>query len=316
LNHRQDLLLGGSLVVLAAGLAVVAALGPLTGGPVEYHVGETLRNQTIGLDAASLFVVAPLALVAALLTFRGHVAGPAMALGVGAYTAYMFVQYIVGPEYRTRPGNNEALFPLFLALFALGWGSALVSWQALATGRLAVSSRRASLVGKLVLPLLALVAFSRYLPALADVMDGDPQDAGYLAGPTFFWTIATLDLGVFLPATVATCLGLVRGADWAPRALYLVGGWFGLVGPAVAAMAIAMYVTDDPNASTGSAAFMTVLGLAFAALALTLYRPLFRRTHTRAPMSDGNGEPAAPPLLSRGPAGSRRGERQERRGKA
>ena len=123
MTNRRNTLLGSALALLAAGLAAVALLGPLTGGPIEYHVGETLRNQTIGLDAASLFVVAPLALAAALLVLRGHVAGPAIALGVGAYTAYMFVQYIVGPEYLARPGNNELLFPLYLCLFALGWAA-------------------------------------------------------------------------------------------------------------------------------------------------------------------------------------------------
>ena len=99
-----------ALVAIAAGLVAVALLGPLTGGPIEYHVSETLRNQTIGLDATSLFVVAPLAVAAAVLARSGHVAGPALALGVGAYTAYMFVQYIVGPEYLARPGDNEASF--------------------------------------------------------------------------------------------------------------------------------------------------------------------------------------------------------------
>jgi hypothetical protein len=84
-----------------------------------------------------------------------------------------------------------------------------------------------------------------------------------------------LDLGVFLPATVATCVGLVHGSAWAPKALYLVAGWFGVVGLAVAAMAIAMYLNNDPNASAANAAFMTILGLAFAMLALTLYWPLF-----------------------------------------
>ena len=274
---RQSALLASALALLAAGLAAVALLGPLTGGPIEYHVGETLRNQTIGLDAASLFVVAPLALTAAFLTLRGHVAGPAIGLGVGAYTAYMFVQYIVGPEHVARPGNNEVLFPLYLCLFALGWGSALVAWQALAPERMPPSPHRARVLGKVVLPLLAFLAFSRYVPVLVDVMSGDPQDAGYLAGPAFFWAIAMLDLGVFLPATVATCVGLVHGSAWAPKAQYLVAGWFGLVGPAVAAMAIAMYANDDPNASAGNAAFMTVLGLAFAVLAVTLYRPLFGR---------------------------------------
>jgi hypothetical protein len=89
------------------------------------------------------------------------------------------------------------------------------------------------------------------LPALADAMSGAPQSAGYLAGAGFFWTIGLLDLGVFLPLTGAACIGVRRGLCWAPKALYTVVGWFGLVGPAVAAMGIAMELNDDPAASTG-----------------------------------------------------------------
>jgi hypothetical protein len=69
---------------------------------------------------------------------------------------------------------------------------------------------------------------------------------------------------------------LVRGRDWAPKALLGVAGWFGLVGPAVAAMAVAMRSGGDPGASVGAAASMTVLGLAFAALAVWEFRPLAR----------------------------------------
>jgi hypothetical protein len=90
------------------------------------------------------------------------------------------------------------------------------------------------------------------------------------------WAIALLDLGIFLPLTVAACVGLVRETRWAQKALYTVAGWFGLVGPAVGAMAIAMYLNDDPNASAGNAAFMTALGFAFAALVVFLYWPLIR----------------------------------------
>jgi hypothetical protein len=288
-----------ALVALAAGLAAVALLGPLTGGPIDYHVSETLRNQTIGLDAVSLLVVAPLALTAAVLARRGHVAGPALALGVGAYTAYMFVQYIVGPDYLSRPGDNERLFPLYLCLFTLGWGSALLAWHALAAAPPTVPRRRARLLATRVLPLFAVLAFARYIPVLADVMSGDPRDAGYRAGPTFFWAIALLDLGVFLPATAAACVGLARRRPWARRALFLVVGWFGLVGPAVAAMAITMSVNHDPNASTANAIAMTILGLAFAALAVAVYRPLCSRQQhlgSRAP------EPRAP--TSRPPTGA------------
>jgi hypothetical protein len=267
--------LTAGLLTIAAGLVAVALLGPLAFEVVDYRITETLRTQMIGLDAVSLFVVAPLALLAAVLVLRGHVAGPALALGIGAYTTYMFVQYILGPDYADLPGDNEQLFPLALLLFASGWSVALTGWRSFDVARIARSRRRDLVIGRVLLPVLGFLAFFRYLPALADAMSSAPEDEGYLAGPSFFWAIAMLDLGVFLPLTVVACVGLVRDAPWAQKALYAVVGWFGLIGPAVAAMAIAMYVNDDPNASAGGALFMTGLGLTFALLAVSLYRPLF-----------------------------------------
>ncbi len=185
--------------------------------------------------------------MAAALALRGRVVGPALALGIGAYTSYMFVQYILGPDYGDLPGNNERLFPLCLLLFATGWMVALAAWQSPDLERVASSRRRERTIGRFVLPILGFLAFFRYVPSLADWMSPTPEDEGYLAGPSFAWAIAMLDLGVFLPATVVTCVGLIRGRLWAQKALYLVVGWFGLVGLAVAAMAIAMYVNDDPQ---------------------------------------------------------------------
>jgi hypothetical protein len=281
---RSQRRLANGLFVIGSGLAAVALLGPLGSGVVDYRVTETLRNQTIGLDIVSLFLVAPLCVLAAILVLRRHVVGPALALGIGAYTSYMFVQYILGPDYRNLPGNNERLFPLCLLLFAAGWIVALVAWNAGDVDRNPMSRRRDRLIGRVVLPVLAFLTFFRYLPALADWMSAAPEDEGYLAGPSFSWAIAMLDLGVFLPATVAACVGLVRGTTWAHNALYTVVGWFGLVGVAVAAMAITMYVNDDPNASGASVVFMTALGLAFAALAFWVFRLLCRpRLGAKAP---------------------------------
>jgi hypothetical protein len=262
------------LLAIAAGLALLALLGPLVTGAVDYRVTGTLRNQTTGLDAFSLFVVAPLALWTASLARRGHAAGPALALGIGAYTSYMLAQYVVGPDYGHLPGNDELLFPLCLLLFAAGWLVVVRAWTIFAADWAALLPRPALTIGRVILPVLAFVAFVRYVPALADAMSSHPNDAGYLAGPGFFWTIALLDLGVFLPLIVAACVGIRRGARWAPRALFTVVGWLGLVGPAVAAMSIAMEVNGDPNASAGGVALTSVLGAAFAAVAAVLFLPL------------------------------------------
>lgn len=105
-----------ALLALAAGLAVVALLGPLLFGVIDYRVSETLRNQTIGLDAVPLFLVVPVSIAVALLALRKQPAAPALALGPAAYSAYMSVQYVLGPEYLRLPGNNERFFVLFLIL--------------------------------------------------------------------------------------------------------------------------------------------------------------------------------------------------------
>jgi hypothetical protein len=272
---RRTMLAAG-LLVLAAGLAANSLLGPLVLDAFGYHVGETLRNQMLGLDFVSLAVVSPLAGLAGVLVLRGHDAGAPLTLAVGEYTAYMFVQYVVGPDYVGLPGDSQVLFPLYLGLFVLGWATALAAWNVLDAGRAPWPLRRPRLVGGVVLPLLAVLTFSRYLPALADAMSAEPQQSGYLAGPTFFWTIALMDLGVFLPATVVACVGLVRGKTWSAKAAYAVVGWLGLVGPAVAGMSVAMSLNDDPTASTTGTAFMCALGLVFAVLAVVIYRPLFR----------------------------------------
>jgi hypothetical protein len=264
------------LIGIATGLVAVALLGPLVGGVVEYRVSETVRNQAIGLDAVSLCLVAPLSIVAAALVARRLPLGSVLGLGIGAYTSYMFVQYVVGPDYAHLPGNNERLFPLALVLFVCGWWVALSAWRSIGDEELPLSERQTRLVGRYVLPLLALLAFGRYLPTLADWMSSTPTDKGYLSAPNFGWAIALLDLGVFLPLTVTACVALLRRRAWAAKALYAVTGWFGLVGPAVAAMAITMVENGDPNASTGNAVLMSVLGLAFLALSLVVYRPLLR----------------------------------------
>ena len=53
LRTRKRLLLG-TLVALAAGLAANAVLGPLAMGVIDYHYGESMTSQGIGLDAVAL----------------------------------------------------------------------------------------------------------------------------------------------------------------------------------------------------------------------------------------------------------------------
>jgi hypothetical protein len=69
-------LLGAGFIALGIGLAVNSLIGPFAFGIVDYPLSETLHNQTIGLDAASLLLVAPVSLAIGIMVQRGHPAVP------------------------------------------------------------------------------------------------------------------------------------------------------------------------------------------------------------------------------------------------
>ena len=270
--------MGAALLALAACVAALSLLGPLVSGVIDYRITDLVLSQLIGLDAVSLALIAPLAALAGVLTMRGHALGPVLALGSAAYVAYMVPQYVLGPDYLNLVGNNERFFPLLLALFVLGVCGAITAWGAVDLSRLPASNERERLVGRVLLPIAAVLVFGRYAPALADWMSAKPTAEDYLAGPTFGWTIALLDLGLALPASVAVCIGARRGARWARKGLYAIVAWYALVGTAVAAMAISMYVRGDPTMSVAQLAFMSVLGAALVAVFMLLHAPLLRRS--------------------------------------
>jgi hypothetical protein len=278
--------LGAALLALAAGVAALSLLGPLMSAVIDYRITDLVLSQLVGLDAVSLALVAPLAALAGVLTLRGHALGPVLALGPATYVAYMVPQYVLGPDYVNLAGNNERFFGLLLALFVLGVCGAVSAWAAIDLSRLPASSARERLVGRVLLPIAAVLVFGRYVPALADWMSATPTANDYLAGPTFGWTIALMDLGLALPACAAVCIGVRHAARWAQKGLYAIVAWYALVGTAVAAMAISMYVRDDSTMSAAQMAIMSVLGAALVALFILLHAPLLRRAQARG--SDAN----------------------------
>src|SRR4051794_39150803 len=281
-------MLGVCLLALAGCLAALSVLGPLVTGAIQWRIRPTILSQLYGLDAVSLVAVAPAAVFAGVAALRGRPAGPLLGFAPAAYAVYMVPQYVLGPDYAHIAGNNERWFPLLLALFMFGVVASALAWTRLRAAVPRGSERAERLIGQWLLPAAAAVVFVRYLPTLADWMSPDPQAKDYLAGPNFSWTIALLDLGAALPAPVAVCVGYRRRARWARAGLYALTGWFALVGAAVAGMAIAMQLRDDPAMTVAQMLVMTVLGGLLVALAGALYAPALRhRITVRQPTGAG-----------------------------
>lgn len=277
-SHRA---LAGALFTLATALVANTALGPLGSGAITYPISGSLLNQVIGLEVVTVGLVVPLAAVAGMLALRGHPGAALLGFGPAAYTAYMFLQYVLGPEYSTYTG--VAFF--HTAIFTLSIGTALWAWvlgSRQPLPRLTVSRRRWS---SAILILLAAFVVTRYVGAMTGSITGSPLPTEFLEARTFFWSIFLLDLGVVVPATVAAGFGLIRRAHAAHTALYALVTWYALVPPSVAAMSAAMVVNGDPNASPSQTVLLVAVSFVFAAIAIWVFLPLLRPQARRAAQS-------------------------------
>jgi hypothetical protein len=267
--------LGTGLILLGVGVAASALLGPLMFGMIDYHASIGAIDQVRGGDAAALFLVAPLSIIAGILALLGHRAAPVIGIGPAVFAAYMYAQLTVGGEFDRYPGNSEDFFLLNFGLFLLGTLVAVASWNSMDPGRLPSTSARVERILAVFLIVAAVfLLVGLHLPSLVAMWRGAPTDE-YLADPNLFWLVKLMDLGIVAPALAAVAVGLLQHRAWANRAKYAAVGWFALLGSAVAGMAIAMQVTGAVGASIAYVIGFVVLALVGMAMAIVLYRPLF-----------------------------------------
>ena len=272
LPRPADRALGLGLIALGAALAVNTVLGPLAADVVAYPFSESIRNQTMGLEVVSFALVTPLCIAAGILVLQGATVGAVLAIGPATYTAYMMVQYVVGPGYPYYP----PVLIFHLALFVLSWLLAVRAWVSFRPGDLPMMTARSRRRRAVVLSGLAAFVMLRYVPAFIGSVGSEALTDEFAADPAFFWTILLMDVGIVVPCLVATAVALRRGAPSATKSTYALVCWFALVPPSVAAMAVAMVINDDPNASVASTVLFVAAACVFAVYAVALYRPLLR----------------------------------------
>jgi hypothetical protein len=88
--------------------------------------------------------------------------------------------------------------------------------------------------------------------------------------------VKLMDLGIVVPAAVATGVGLLRGMSWARRAAAVLITGYTCLAISVAAMAIVMFANSDPDASLAITAGFSAFALAFVTLTVLFYRPLIQ----------------------------------------
>jgi hypothetical protein len=268
--------------VLGLGVAASALLGPLVLGVIDYHASPGAIDQVTGADAAALFLVAPISILAGILALRGHTAAAVLATGPAVFAIYTYTQLTLGGDFLRYPGNSEDFFLLNLGLFILGGIVAVVAWSSIDARTLPPASLRFDRVlGIILLAAAAFLVVGLHLPHLLELWRGE-LSKGYLADPGVFWLVKLMDLGIVVPAMIGVGVGLLRHRVWARKARYAVVGWFALLGSSVAGMAVVMQAAGDTSATWANTIGFGVFALLGLALAITLYRPLFGLTRVAA----------------------------------
>jgi hypothetical protein len=258
--------------LLALGMVTSAVLGPLMLGIVTFPVSPAMENQLVGGEVVSLLLAAPVAALAGTLWLRGHRLAPVAAIGPAIYAAYMYAQYVVGPEYSRHEGNSERAFPLYLLLVLCGWLLAARSWVAIGALDLpALGPRLGRGLGLALVGLNTLFALA-WIGSLVPLVTGSEPSAEYLADQTLFWVVRLMDLGFVIPVGLATGVTLLRKLPMATRLAYAWVGAQTLLTAAVCGMAWVMELRDDPAANPVFLVATTVMTLAFGAVSVTLWR--------------------------------------------
>ena len=273
-----DRALAAILFALAAGVAVVSVLGPLGAGVLEYHVADDVENQVIGGDAAALALVVPVSVLAGILAWKGRGGGAVLALGPTAFAVYLYTQLAIGGDFTARPGNSERFFLLFLIVFLLATAGLVLAWRRAASLHLpdlAPGARRAVMAVLLAVALFLVVGL--HLHGIVDLTSGPPYGLEYTQSPAVFLVVKWMDLGLVVPLSLITALGVWRRADWSGMLAVAVIGWGALLGSAVSAMAVVMVLHDDPAASIPLAVGFLILTGALLVLAGRLLAPVIRQ---------------------------------------
>jgi hypothetical protein len=256
-------------------MAASAVVGPAGLGVMQYRTSATTANQLAGSDLAALLIVFPAAVIAAVLVFRGHAAGPVLGSGVGVYAIYTYAQVVIGQEYLRLPGNVEYWFPLLLVVFILAEAAVVLSLATVPAELPTPSPAARKTAGVALLVVALFLVFGQHLRSLLTAWSDPAALTEYSSSPTPFWMVKLMDLGITVPAALASGAGLLLGARCAVKVMYTLLTGYALLAASVAFMAVIMYVRADPDASPGLMISFLAFALVFAGLAVLIYRPLF-----------------------------------------
>lgn len=257
----ERFVIGLVAITCAVTLVIIALLGPLGLGVIEYRTSQSTIYQTMGQDLVGIILIAPLLLIGGFLHIAKRSGAKYFLILTPITLIYTGLSYGIGQEWSNPiyTGNVENFFWLFLMLIIGGLilgASSLSSFSE--KDAPAFSTRGLRIYVGLMSVFLLLFTLMWSSDVFEVLATGDNSSGSYTLTPTVFWVIRYLDLGITIPLGYMALYLLVTRPKQAYSIILLFIGFFITLGTAVNAMAIVQVLSGDPEVAGAAAAGLVV----------------------------------------------------------
>ncbi len=250
--------------ICATALILIATMGPLGLGIIQYRTSQSGIYQTIGADLTALILIVPILLIGALLNLKNKSTAKYFLILPPITLIYNGLTYGIGQEWSNPAytGNVEKYYWLFLPL--------IIGGLILLIGSLSMFSKQDApkfnpkklRIYVVIMAIFLFLFMAMWGSELIQVTTiGDTTNGSYHNAPTAWWIIRYLDLGLTIPLGFLALYLLLTKPKRAYPLVLLFFGFFITIVTTVNAMAWVMLLNADPEFQSGGLILFSVLAV-------------------------------------------------------
>ncbi len=255
-------IIGITAIICAATLVLIAFLGPIGQGIIQYRTSQSGVWQIAGQDLANLVLIAPILLIGGVLCLAKKASSKYLLILTPITLIYTGLSIGIGQEWSNPAynGNVESYWYLFGTLVIGGLILLLGSLSMFTEADAPDFKPRGLRIYVGLMTVFFLLFAVMWISQIQEIINtGDLADGSYTAAPTAFWIIRYLDLGISIPLGFLALFLMLSKPKKAYSILLLFFGFFITIGTTVDMMAIVQVLNGDVEAAKGGIVIFPIL---------------------------------------------------------
>ncbi len=269
-------------------LLLLAILGPLGLGVIQYRTSQSALYQIAGQDLAGVLLMVPILIIGGILHLMKRDGAKYFLILPPITLIYTGLTYGIGQEWSNTSytGNSESYYYIFLILMIGGLILTIASLSMFSEEDVPQFRPRGLKIYVGLMMVFLLFFAKMWTSELFEVITtGDTSTGSYAATPTLFWVIRYLDLGFTIPLGFIALYMLLTRPQKAYPLILLFFGFFITLGTAVNCMALVQLASGDPELAGAAAQGLVI----FPILMILSYVGLFYLIKDKLPSRKAGG---------------------------